>query len=345
MAAQRSALWPHGTLAALGAAAGAFLVGLLLLLAIRSGTGWPDPAALNLAVLVLLLASLAPLVLCLLDFLAANRAVVGSTWFNLDLSRVAPSPAPAAIETVFVPANLGQPGELVSDSAPMEIMDALRRASGQPFAIIDIADGSAWWVTRLLAFSAGAQRRGAPEAIVFTGSRGGLPGRFLGWAPPAAVLERILADRPVYRARYDGAVRIARFLDLFGRMDVPGLALPGEVMRYATPPTDYRDLGAAALEQIVMDRLAQIGIDAEGSLEQPPDRLTLARLHALFDPVLVTESSDTGSPAAARVEALLKTPWPFLALTEDGAFRAMVRRSDAERALLAQLVAQSARGA
>jgi hypothetical protein len=51
-------------------------------------------------------------------------------------------------------------------------------------------------------------------------------------------------------------------------------------------PHDYSGLGEAAVEQVVMDQLGNQMVPG-GSLEAPPDRLTLARLQELFAPVLV----------------------------------------------------------
>jgi hypothetical protein len=335
----KNALWSYGTLPALGAAALTFLVGFLVLMAVRSATGWPSEATLDWVVLILVVASLTPVALRVLDFLAENRAVLGSKWFNLDLSRVDLA-AGASREMEFLPANLGLTGPVISDTSPMSIVDALQSATRQPFAVVDIGDGDAWWVTRLIAFSAGAIRRGAPEAIVFVGRRENRPDQFLGWAPPGAVLEAILRDKDIYRERYEKAAAIARQLALFfgGAMVPPGTNLHPDVQRY-TFPHEYSKLGEAALEQIVMDQLAN-QLEPGGSLEDQPDKLTLARLNSLFGTVLVTKGIDVAWPAARQIETVLGSDWPFDALVRSGTFVAMLRRTDAERSLLSQLMAQ-----
>ncbi|MGF6227967.1 hypothetical protein QFZ27_001922 [Inquilinus ginsengisoli] len=341
MANSGKALWSYSTPAALGAAVAGFIVGLLVLFGVRRASGWPSEAAIDWVVLILLIISFAPVGLRLLDFLAERRAVLGSKWFNLDLSRMDLTRA-AAAGTEVLPANLGITGPVVSDTAPMDIMEALRTASRQPFVVVDIRDGDAWWVTRLIALSAGAVRRLAPEAIVFMGRRENRPDQFLGWATPAVVLEAILQDRDEYRARYEKAVALARHLVFFRGTELlpPGAILHPDVLRYTDPPHNYKELGDAALEQIVMDQLARHG-GPGGPLEAQPDRLTLARLNTLFAAVLVTESVNITWTAARQVAAVLAVRAPFVASVRDGAFVSMIRCADAERAILAQLVEQA----
>ena len=136
----KNALWSYGTLPALGAAALTFLVEFLVLMAVRSATGWPSEATLDWVVLILVVASLTPVALRVLDFLAENRAVLGSKWFNLDLSRLDLA-AGASRELEFLPANLGLTGPVISDTSPMSIVDALQSATRQPFAVVDIGNG------------------------------------------------------------------------------------------------------------------------------------------------------------------------------------------------------------
>lgn len=111
-----------------------------------------------------------------------------------------------------------------------------------------------------------------------------------------------------------------------------------DVQRY-TFPHEYSKLGEAALEQIVMDQLAN-QLEPGGSLEDQPDKLTLARLNSLFGTVLVTKGIDVAWPAARQIETVLGSDWPFDALVRSGTFVAMLRRTDAERSLLSQLMAQ-----
>jgi hypothetical protein len=348
MASTARALWTHGTTAALGSAAALFVVALLAVLIVRAASGWPGEAATGWVVLAVLLLSLAPVALLVLDFLAERRAILGTKWFNLDLSRVDLART-ASEELAVLPANLGVTGPVVSDTAPMDIMAALTAAIRHDIVVVDIRDGDAWWVTRLLAFAAGAVRRGAPEAIVFVGRRGNRPGQFLGWAPPREVLDAILREPRGYAERYERGLAIARQLTLskfLPQVVAPGgasLALHPDIQRYTVAPHDYSGLGDAAVEQVVMDQLGN-QMAPGGSLEAPPDRLTLARLQELFAPVLVTESVDVEASGAVQTDAVLAARGSFIALVRDGTFVSMLRSADAQRAILRQLVGQRERG-
>lgn len=344
MADHQRSLWPAGTAVALVASAAAFGLGLLLMLAVRRNTGWPAEADIATVLLVVLLISLIPIGLRLLDFLAINRAVIGSKWLNLDLSRVDLNRASESTRAELVPANMGIAGPIVTDTAPMEIIDALRTASEHVVVVVDIRGGDTWWVTRLLAFAAGAVRQGAPTAIVFTGRRENRPGQFLGWAAPDAILEAILANSHAYAERYRRACAIAAQLNAFRGFELlPNCSgapvVPhADVARYAMP--DYLDLGDAVNEQIIMDQLAG-AVGADVSLEVPPDLLTLSRLGELFGPVLITAGIDINWTGQRQVEAALAVAEPFVALHDDGRFVSMLRCADAQRSILGQLVTQA----
>ena len=343
MASHDRSLWPRGTGAALLASAAVFIAGLLLLLGARRVSGWPADADIAAVLLVVLLVSLIPVGLRVLDFLAANRAVIGSQWLNLDLSRVDLTRASQSTGIEVVPANMGISGPIVTDTSPMQIMDALRTASAHEVVVVDIRTGETWWVTRLLAFADGSARQGAPAAIVFTGRRGNRPDQFLGWATPTTVLGAILADRCEYATRHRraraiaGQINVFRGSELLPASPTAAIHLHHDVSRYATP--EYLDLGDAVTEQIIMDQLAVH--DGTGSLEDPPDRLTLGRLGELFAAVLVTRVIDINWPRPRQVETVLAAPEPFVALVDDGRFVSMLRSADAQRAILGQLVGQA----
>ena len=77
--------------------------------------------------------------------------------------------------------NLGAPPGTVPDTAGDTIIQALRAAVTNDVVVVGLGDGHEWWDTRLLLLIAGATRLGHPRAIVFTATRGGKPGQYLGW--------------------------------------------------------------------------------------------------------------------------------------------------------------------
>lgn len=180
--------------------------------------------------------------------------------------------------------------------------------------MIDLKEGEAWWVTRLLALSAGAVRAGSPTAFVFIGTKENLRHQFLGWAEPKRVLDSILRSNAEYGRRYIRAMRIAQQVFMYGNHEFlpqqPGpFVLHSDVQRYLNE--EFAGLGSAVAEQILMDQLA---LSFPGpSLETPPDRLTLSRLNDLFGHCLNTKTIDLNwsketQVAKARVGHLLCRP-------------------------------------
>ncbi|WP_426991181.1 hypothetical protein [Methylomonas sp. CM2] len=46
--------------------------------------------------------------------------------------------------------NIGISGTVVTDAAPMEILDTLALATQCEVAVVDLKEGDAWWMSRLL---------------------------------------------------------------------------------------------------------------------------------------------------------------------------------------------------
>ena len=108
--------------------------------------------------------------------------------WKIDFSQIDLNRPELRHESFGLPANIGVVGPIISDAAPMHIMETLRQASHHEVVVIDLQDGDAWWVTRLLALSAGAVRAGSPKALVFVGKQENQDLRYLGWSRPADVL-------------------------------------------------------------------------------------------------------------------------------------------------------------
>jgi hypothetical protein len=315
---------------------------------------WPDPESGTPLIYIALAISLVPLVLVLVDFIASRRAVVDIRGVKVDFSQMDMSPAmrPSFIK---IPDNIGIPGTIVPDSTPMQIASALQQATADEVVIIDIKDGHAWWATRLLALSAGAARAGMPKALAFVGVKQNVGGAFLGWAEPATVLEALLADKDEYRIRYNRASKIAQQLALFGDPDLrPSVELMDRepdaaklvahqnVRRYSNDPR-YTKLGEAAFEQIFMEQLAmdiRDGVPSGSSLEDPPDRLTLGRLHQLLEHCLYTDAIDLDTPNKAQIASLLDSQAPYVALVRHRQYESLLRHEAGERSILRELLAQ-----
>jgi hypothetical protein len=119
----------------------------------------------------------------------------------------------------------------------------------------------------------------------------------------------------------------------YGTVPPPPPVVPiPEVQRYLNDP-DYRGLGDAALEQIVMDLCAQY------QLEQPPDRLTLGRLWDQFGHCLVSATIDLQKPQLSQLLTLLETEMPYVAVVRNGIYEGLLQRDALQSLALRSLLA------
>ena len=99
--------------------------------------------------------------------------------FKIDFSQIDLNRAELKRDSVGLPDNIGVAGPIITDTSPMDIIDALRQALRHEVVVIDLHEGNAWWVTRLLALAAGAVRAQAPKVFVFAGRLENQDHRFL----------------------------------------------------------------------------------------------------------------------------------------------------------------------
>ena len=158
----RERLWPRSKRATLTAIPFIWVIATILLFASSKYLGWPDAKSTKVVVPAVALLGFLPLGLMLVDFAASSRAVLDIKGVKIDFSQQARSS-----QSFGLPDNIGIPGAVVvTDSSPMKIIDALEHATQSEVAVIDIKDGYAWWVTRLLALCAGAVRSGLSIVII-----------------------------------------------------------------------------------------------------------------------------------------------------------------------------------
>jgi len=326
----RERLWPHSKRATLTAIPFIWVIAAILLFASSKYLGWPDAGATKVVVPSVALIGLLPLGLMLVDFAASSRAVLDIKGVKIDFSQQARSS-----QSFGLPDNIGNPGTVVGDSRPMKIIDALDHATQNEVAVIDIKDGNAWWVTRLLVLCAGAVRSGRPSAIVFIGGKDDEYGMFLGWATPAALLKAILSERIEFDSTYRHAASIANQIAAFRGAELlpTPISLHQEVFRYANDP-EYVKRGAASFEQILMDQLAL-------NHEKHPDRLTPGRLNYLFEHCLRREAIDLSDPGDKQILSLLRAKGEFVPLIRQDRYVGLLKAELGQRFVLEQLFSQA----
>lgn len=343
-------LWPYGTRSALLSAFIIWVLSAIVFMVSSTYMGWPDVESAKLATLTVVALGLLPIALLLLDFAATRRVAVDIKGVKIDFSQFDLEQPEVKRETPGIPDNIGVSGPIISDTSPMDIIKTLKDVSKHEMVVIDLRQGEAWWVTRLLVLSAGAVRAGAPRILVFVGQKASMDHQFLGWAYSREIMESILRAKNEYRDRYDAAMRISQQVYMYGgeeflptRDDPTPVELHPRVRRYTNPALpdnkQYSKLGPAVAEQILMDQLA---LSYPGSsLEDPPDRLTMQRLEDLFGHCLRKDRVDLRLSKQEQLTALFESAGSYAALVRAKRYESMVNKEDVERMLLRELLLPS----
>jgi len=339
--------WPYKPRLTLAATAAA-LVGLLLAAAaLRALASWPTEKSETVVLIGVLLLSLLPIALALLDVIIDRGGTIKYGGVEIDFARSKEK----GTAGITVASNIGVPGVPVTDSATTQILDTLRQAIGNDVVVVDLEDGKAWWETRLLVLLAGAVRLGKPDKIVFLGRHANVDRQFRGWAYASALLPRLVAAHPQYARSLESALAAARQWELVEPMDTP---IPtAAVVPPPGPPPCLSARLAIAHPQMAFDPATGLPnklfaeqilqSDLGQKLEMPPNaprNVDLARLEDLFAAVLYRDSIDLGWPPARQLEAFLNSQAAFLAATQQGTYSALVSRAALANEVLRSLTSR-----
>lgn len=322
--------WPFGPRACVLCVA-AILIGLLVIIAImRRVTSWPGEKSETVVLVGVLLISLLPIVLVLLDALVEGGGTIEVRGVKVAFAQV----REARMSGITVPVNIGVRGQSISDSDTTQILDTLRNAGSCDLVVIDLEEGQAWWETRLFVLLSGAERRGKPGKVVFVGTDAGKVKMFLGWAHPSELLPLLARAHPVYALALEASRTAARQWMLVepAQPVVPNTPPPAPVLqpwmqglsvRYQWMAFDGTtgERNESFAEQALASELGEKVEKQVGSRS-----ISLVRLEELFRPVLSKEHIDQSWPDDRQVAAFLEGDAPFVALTENGRFSGMLSR-------------------
>ncbi len=320
--------WPFGAQAALLSVPGVLVVLVVAILVLRSAFKWPGPGSDALLLTGVLVLSLLPLGLSLLDVLASRGGSLEYAGLKIDFAAVIKS-APS----VTLAPNIGVPGVPVPDSASASILDTLRTAVANDIVVVDLGDGRAWWETRLLVLSSGGARLGRPQVIVFVATEHEASNRFVGWSTPIRLATMLLRADARSRESYNAALAATRQWELIP--PIPGGGLPptpasAQGLAQTNPWIAYDGLepNELAMEQYLAADF--------GSKLEPPARggITLSRLNELFAPVLHTETIDERWAPDRRLGAFLASDSPYVALVDRGGYVGLLSRTAGLSAIL-----------
>jgi hypothetical protein len=339
--------WPYKprlTLAAIAAS----LVGLLVATAVlRAIAKWPSEKSETAVVIGILLLSLLPLALALLDIVIERGGSVKYGGVEIDFARSKEK----GTAGITVASNIGVPGLPVTDSATVQILDTLRQATTNDVVVVNLEDGHAWWETRLLVLLAGAARLRKPEKVVFLAKDANVDRQFRGWAYANELLPRLVAAHPQYARSLESAWAAARQWELVEPLDTPD---PADTMAQVPAPPPWLsgrlatahswmafDPATGLPNKLFAEQILQSDLGQKLEMQPAgPRRITLVRLDELFRPVLAKDNIDLSWPAERQLEAFLNSQAAFFATTDQGVYSALVSRAALANEVLRSLTSQ-----
>jgi hypothetical protein len=321
-------LWPYDARTALLLTPVLLIVLVLAIALLHAISDWPGSGSDNLLLGGILVLGLLPLGLLLVDIVASRGGSVGFRGLQIEFSATGPDRAPVTLSV-----NLGNvlPGTIVTDSGRASVLSALQATAASRVAVVDLSEAGGWWPTRLFALCAGAAHQGGPDTIAFVSGRD--RHNFVGYASSAALRDAFLATRDDYRAAHKQAVRISSKLSLVPPTDVgePPPVMPAtdpeltgaqiqDLVREAFP-VESDQIDSHVFERALLKYLAPLETPPP-----PPESITADELHRQFASVVFRDRVDRSLSPHAQVEELLRAEGPWVAVTEDQAFRGLRER-------------------
>lgn len=344
---RRTALWPWAAAWAVVAVPATLVVLVVGEALLHDWTGMPGDSHQGWVLLGIVLLSLLPVLLLLLDSLASSGGSFQAPGgvkisFEAASARVA-----ATVTTTTLSENLGTVGtEAANQSGMRSILRALRASERTEVTVVDLREGHTWWESRFFILLASAARRRSNQALAVIATDSEQTRTFVGWADPVRLLELHLAAHPILNLAYERAE--ARYrqwrVSLPGQPDgPPGAPTPFPGMRTAPwgapapqlPLTvDEEPDPAFGFELFLQNELDQLAV----SHPDTRNPVTVNRVLELYRAALVTDSVDVSASLEEWVQLLNGPSRRFFALTSAGVFRALVPRDALLAALVGMLV-------
>lgn len=315
------------------------LLGLLFTVAILKETiNWPTEKNDTSVLIGILIFSLLPVVLALVDSIFERGGVIQYGSLKIDLSHM----SQMGMTDFTIPVNIEERGALVQDSGQDNILIILKKSASCDVAIIDLEDGHAWWETRLLVLIAGAERLERPAKIVFIGTVAGKKKQFLGWSHPNELLPLLLKVHPQYPVIYQQTRAAARQWELVEPSpDNPTLAQrpfskPGLAENYSNLVFD----ATGSPKELFAEQM--LAMDLQTKIENPkePKTISTIRLKDLFKPVLYTDGIDESESQEKQISTFFENDSDYLVITNNGKYSTIVSRLTVLSTILKTMVEQ-----
>lgn len=328
----RHELWPYRPLAAIIAALAILVVLGLLVVLLRASSSWPDPRADGVIVVAVVVVSVLPVLLLVIQLVAERGGEFEFRGLRLDFARVSPT-APS----VRLPGNLDAgavEANPMVDSGRVPIMSALREARSSPALLVDLEAAGGWWRTRLFVLAAGAARLTDPPPIAFIAGTG--RDNFIGWARPAAIRDRLAAEDPELETAM--CLTVSDFHRVIGLRPTPnggleptGLPPNFVVLQHELFPPGSTVIAPDAFERILLTHVGQ------HEQRHHQREMSVGDIHRVLGQALNRDYFERTDPPDAQVRALLAGDAEWIAVTHDRSYRGLVSRAHSERAVLLAL--------
>jgi hypothetical protein len=330
-------IWPFTVRTAYLAALVLLVIGLTLFTVSRNVFAWPGEDLERTVLVGIFILGVLPVVLSLVDAVIDRGAVVEVKGVKVDFSQVQRAAMPGAA----LPANIGVSGLPVSDSGSMEILGALKQATGSSIVTIDLEDGQAWWETRLLVLLAGAQRHGRPKTLVFTATDGGVEDCYQGWGAAEDLFPLLLKAHPQYSVIYH-AVRAAAAHWQLVEPVAPHTAAALPAGLTASPLSVKHqhmafDWNTGQPNQFFAEQMLASELGEKIEQCEPVRNISIVRLKDLFQAVLHQGQIDEAWSSERQLDEFFRSEAPYMAMTRAGQFKLLVSRTAVVNSLVGKL--------
>lgn len=326
--------WPYKPKISIIVAVILLFVLILITAILRSTINWPPEASTNTIIIGILLLSLLPVLLAILDVIIDKGGSIGYKDFKIDFGKVQQS----GLSGFTIPANIGVPGMAVTDSGTSNILELLKQATATGIVVVDLEDGHAWWETRLLVLVSGAERLKKPDKIVFVANEEGKQRVFQGWAEPEELLQQLLKEDQQYLRSFYTARAAAKQWELYGPLE---MISPNTYYQIPVPPlwmqsriaTNHSWMAFSTQTGFPNELLTEQYLQNElgNEIEQKPSgskHINIARLNELFKPILIKQAIDMSWENEKQTKALFTSDAAFIAITENGKYSSLVPRQN-----------------
>jgi hypothetical protein len=323
------------------------LLSLLIISSIlRKLSGWPDANSTNVVLIGILLVSLLPIVLALLDLIIERGARIEYHGVKIDFSDFSQRGVSDASDIVITE-NIGVEGQSIQTSGESQILGALKKATRNDIVVINLKEGQSWWETRLFVLAAGAERLGKPDKMVFLGTEGGKEKCFEGWAYSKDILHCLTSSNP----EYNRILVMARVAANRWKTVEPLEPIPPNTVAAVPPfPADiisglaYKYMGSAfdygtGLPNIFLpEQILQQELATRFETSDWKPAISINRLDDLFRSVLHKESIDQSWSSEHQLKGFFECRSDYIAVTKNEKYSTFLSKSEVFNELLKNLV-------